>query len=72
MNKEFGGGMKLEGGVARGSNAAAVKTDNLFMGGNEISPADPHPARGDGWRRAALCAHVTARPLTWFRRLVRK
>lgn len=33
MNKEFGGGMKLEGGVARGSNAAAVKTDNLFTGG---------------------------------------
>lgn len=53
--------MKLEGGVAKGSNAAAVKTDNLFTGGNEISPADPHPAQGDGWRRAVLCARVRAR-----------
>lgn len=38
MNKELGGGMKLEGGVARGSNAAAVKTDNLFTGGVMKSP----------------------------------
>lgn len=31
-----------------------LKLTIFLRGGYEISPADPHPARGDGWRRAVV------------------